>query len=116
MYINNFDILHHMNKRLREKLEKEGRFTERVHFLKNSATKFCGERRIIELYIALKEMNPGHELLNYGDVRDGQFRFYHDYADRAPDHLKNKPLISGVPLSTQHALHYIEQLTGAVLR
>ena len=104
-----------MNKRLREKLEKEGRLNERVYFLKNSATFFCGEKRIVELYFALKAVRPEHELLTFGMVSAGRFRFCSDYSEKAPEHLKNKPVVSGVPVSPMHAFHYVEQLTGAVL-
>ena len=103
-----------MNKRLREKLGKEGRLTENISFLKNSSVFFCGEKRIVELYCALSAIDSNHELLTFGSVLNGRFRFGSDYTRRAPEHLRNKPVVAGVPLSPQHALHYIEELTGAV--
>lgn len=113
MFIYFICLLSFMNKRLREKLAKEGRLDNRVHFLKNSATFFCGEKRLVELYLALRDMNPEHPLLNHGSVHDGRFRFYHDY--QAPEHLKNKPVVQGIPLSAQHSLHYMDQLLHALI-
>ena len=106
-----------MNKRLREKLLKNGQLGQQsLYFLKNSATFFCGEKRIVELYAALNELSPHHELLTFGQVReDGHFRFHSSYPEKAPEHLKNKPFFSGVPTSAGHTLHYIDRLMDAIV-
>jgi hypothetical protein len=109
-----------MKKRLRKKLGKlrldKPKQRHSLSFLKNSATFFCGERRIVEYYNALQQIQPDHTLLSLGEVReDGHFRFTQRYVQNMPKHLQHIPVYLGVPVKPQHGLEYATQLIGASL-
>ena len=96
-----------MKKRLRKKLGEHLLESGRIVFLRNAATYFCAEKKIIEYYGLLQNLNPTHRLLRHGAVRDGHFRFVR------PHHSRSK-LIRGVPVLGEHAVDYAHLLAKEV--
>ncbi len=80
-----------MKKRLKKKLEKLGRLERR-----NPGAFFLGEKRIIEQYLLLQELDASHDLLKLGEVNEGRFVFTH-----------SKP---------KQAVEYIGKLAGAIAK
>ena len=79
-----------MKKRLKKKLEQQGRLGQR-----NPAAFFVGERRIIEQYLLLKELDADHALLKFGELKDGRFKSQH--------------------LNPKEAVEYLNKLVGAAI-
>ncbi|HLC74487.1 MAG TPA: hypothetical protein VJH88_01380 [Candidatus Nanoarchaeia archaeon] len=98
-----------MKKRLRKKLGKHLIESGRVAFLRNSATFFCAEKKIIEQYQTLQDSSPSHYLLRHGSVHNGHFRF------SQPHHPRSK-LIRGIPIYGEHAVDYAQLLAASVLK
>ena len=80
-----------MNKRLKKKLEQQGRLGKR-----NPAAFFVGEKRIIEQYLLLRELDAHHSLLKLGEIIDGRFK--------SKEHLNPKD-----------AVEYLSKLMGAAI-
>ena len=90
-----------MNKRLRKKLHlAQGK----VDFLRNSATFFCGEKKIVEYYQLVHAAYPQHPLLHQGGIKNGRFRF-----KKLPHTMR------GVPLRAEDGIQYAHQLVQALL-
>ena len=82
-----------MKKRLKNKLEKQGRLIRR-----NPAAFFLGEKRIIEQYLLLQSLNSSHPLLQSGEINEkGRFVF--------KEHS----------VKPKHAVEYIDKLIGAAI-
>ena len=86
-----------MKKRLQKKLSLKN---NRVSFLRNKATYFCGEKKIIEYYNIVKGQNPVHPLLKQGTITNNHFRF---------------TCRTGVPLSPEYGIKYAEKLASVII-
>ena len=83
-----------MKKRLKKKLEQQGRLGKR-----NPAAFFVGEKRIIEQYLLLRGFDANHSLLKLGEINEnGRFKF------KEQSFMKPKD-----------AVDYISKLMGAAI-